>query len=71
MKKIYRSLFIRGLLLLLLTSLPVLPGCGLEETDTEKLKDLSYEILEEKDIPEEFLSVIEEKKESIDRKSVV
>ena len=65
MKKIYRSLFIRGLLLLLLTSLPVLPGCGLEETDTEKLKDLSYEILEEKDIPEEFLSVIEEKKESI------
>lgn len=51
------------LLTLLLALLPA--GCGLEKTDNRKLKDLSYTILEEKDIPQEFLAVIEEKKESI------
>ncbi|MCI8300310.1 MAG: protease complex subunit PrcB family protein [Lachnospiraceae bacterium] len=40
-------------------------GCGLEETDSQKLEDLPYTILEEKEIPQEFLSVIEEKKEEI------
>ncbi len=66
MKKMYRNIFIRKFfLLMLLLCLPLLPGCGVEETDTEKLKDLSYEILEEKDIPAEFLAVIEEKKETI------
>lgn len=40
----------------------IFQGCGVEETDSRKLKDLSYVILEEKDIPQEFLSVIEEKK---------
>ncbi len=40
-------------------------GCGLEETDSRKLEDLSYTILEEQEVPQEFLSVIEEKKEGI------
>lgn len=51
-------------LMILLFAL-LLAGCGLEKTDNRKLKDLSYTILEEKDIPEEFLAVIEEKKENI------
>ncbi|NBH14942.1 protease complex subunit PrcB family protein [Lachnospiraceae bacterium] len=53
-----------GLLSLLLCII-FLAGCGLEETDSRKLEDLSYAILEEKEIPQEFLSVIEEKKEEI------
>ncbi len=40
-------------------------GCGVEETDSQKLEDLPYTILEEKEIPQEFLTVIEEKKENI------
>lgn len=55
----------RSILILLMAAFCFLQGCGLEETDTKKLKDLSYEILEEKEIPEEFLSIIEEKKETI------
>lgn len=53
-----------GLLCLLLWMCSFWQGCGLEETDTKKLKDLSYEILEEKEVPEEFLKAIEEKKET-------
>lgn len=40
-------------------------GCGLEKMDEQKVEDLSYTILEEKEIPQEFLAVIEEKKEQI------
>lgn len=54
----------RALLLVLILSI-FIQGCGVEETDTRKLKDLSYTILEEKEIPEEFLNVIEEKKETM------
>lgn len=43
----------------------VVSGCGLEKMDEQKLEDLSYTILEEKEIPQEFLAVIEEKKEQI------
>ncbi|MEY8391632.1 protease complex subunit PrcB family protein [Lachnospiraceae bacterium 45-W7] len=65
MKK--RFFFMRNLsgLLSLLLCIIFLAGCGLEETDSQKLEDLSYAILEEKEIPQEFLSVIEEKKEEI------
>lgn len=54
-----------GALLFVLVLSMLFQGCGIEETDTRKLKDLSYTILEEKEIPEEFLNVIEEKKESM------
>lgn len=40
-------------------------GCGLEKMDEQKVEDLSYTILEDKEIPQEFLAVIEEKKEQI------
>lgn len=45
--------------------LTIVSGCGLEKTDSKKLEDLSYTILEEKEIPQEFLAVIEEKKEQM------
>lgn len=45
--------------------LGLLPGCGLEKTDSRKLEDLQYKILEDKEVPQEFLAVIEEKKEQI------
>lgn len=45
--------------------LGIFGGCGLEKTDDRKLEDLSYTILEEKEIPQEFLAVIEEKKEQM------
>ena len=45
--------------------LGIFGGCGLEKTDEKKLEDLTYTILEEKEIPQEFLAVIEEKKEQM------
>ena len=41
-----------------------LQGCGVIETDTQKIEDLEYEILEEKDIPQELSEMIEERKET-------
>ncbi len=49
-----------GVLILLLC----LQGCGVIETDTQKIEDLEYEILEEKDIPQELSEMIEEGKET-------
>lgn len=40
-------------------------GCGVEKTDNRKLEDLSYAILEDKEVPQEFLAIIEERKEQI------
>ena len=39
-------------------------GCGIERTDGQKLEDLPYAILEEKEIPQELLKAMEEKKET-------
>lgn len=60
-----RQYYFAIIAVLLAAILCFLPGCGVEETDTEKLKDLAYSILEEKEVPEEFLAVIEGKKEQI------
>lgn len=43
----------------------LMAGCGLEKTDNQKLDDITYTILEDKEIPQEFLAVIEERKEQI------
>lgn len=43
----------------------LMAGCGLEKTDNQKLEDITYTILEDKEIPQEFLAVIEERKEQI------
>ena len=60
-----RYIYFCAITFMLTAILCFLPGCGVEKTDTEKLKDLDYSILEQKDIPEEFLSVIEEKKGAV------
>lgn len=62
-----RGIIIRGKCFLgaVILMLGIFGGCGLEKTDDRKLEDLSYTILEEKEIPQEFLAVIEEKKEQM------
>lgn len=40
----------------------MLCGCGIEKTNGRKVQDLSYEIVEEENIPEELFTRIEEKK---------
>ena len=51
-------------LLCCVLSANLLCGCGLTETDTKKVKDVEYQILGEKDSPQEFLGIIEEKKQT-------
>ncbi len=62
---IFSPAYLCSLLFVLLLMGILSAGCGLEETDGQKLEDVSYTILEEKEIPKEFLSVIEEKKEQV------
>ena len=40
-----------------------LGGCGMGKTDTEKIRDLDYTVLESEEIPAELGEMIEEKKE--------
>lgn len=65
MYKLHCRALLWGVCLLLFACSCCLAGCGAEETKREKLKDLEYDILEEQDIPKEFLAVIEEKKETM------
>ncbi|MCI9525532.1 MAG: protease complex subunit PrcB family protein [Lachnospiraceae bacterium] len=62
-----RGIITRGkwIVLAVILMLGIFGGCGLEKTDEKKLEDLTYTILEEKEIPQEFLAVIEEKKEQM------
>lgn len=62
-----RGIIIRGKCFIwaVILMLGMFGGCGLEKTDDRKIEDLSYMILEEKEIPQEFLAVIEEKKEQM------
>lgn len=39
-----------------------LSGCSVQKNETEKLKDLDYTIVEEKEVPEELQGILEEKK---------
>lgn len=50
-----------GLLLSIILLLGLV-GCGVEDTDPEKLKDLEFTVVEDSDVPEELLNIIEEKK---------
>lgn len=54
--------YILGTFLLMTVSAGVLSGCSIEETNGTKVKDLEYTIVEDSDMPEELLSMIEEKK---------
>lgn len=58
-KKIIWFIVILGLGFLIST----LAGCGKEVSQVEKIKDLEYQILSEEEIPQEVLTMIEEKKE--------
>jgi hypothetical protein len=62
-----RGIITRGkwIVLAVILMLGIFGGCGLEKTDEKKLEDLTYTILEEKEIPQEFFAVIEEKKEQM------
>ena len=40
----------------------LLSGCSIEDTNRTKVKDLEYTIVEDADVPEEVMSMIEEKK---------
>ena len=52
----YHGMIMYGIALAAVVCACIFQGCGLEETDTKKLKDLSYEILEEKSVmPDEFI----------------
>lgn len=39
-------------------------GCSVETVSSKKLQDIDFTVVEEEDIPEEFLSVIQEKETS-------
>ncbi len=53
----------RGLLLLAVMLLgSVLGGCSVEETNRTKVADIEYVIVEDAGIPEELMTMIEEKK---------
>ena len=54
----------RWLRILLFTALlgSVLSGCSVEETNRTKVADLEYTIIEDTRIPEELMTMIEEKK---------
>ncbi len=40
-----------------------LAGCSVERKDVAKVRELEFEVVEEKEIPEELRQIIEEKKE--------
>lgn len=46
----------------LMAVMVILKGCGIEKTDNKKINDLSYEMVEEENTPEELKKKIEEKK---------
>ena len=46
-------------------------SCGIENVDTEKLRDLDYTVVEEEDIPEEVFEKILEEYESFSRSAYI
>ena len=57
MKKVY--------LLILLMSICFLYGCSIKKTSSEKINDIEYTIVEDEDVPEELMTLINEKKEEV------
>lgn len=52
----------RGLLVAVTFLVGTIAGCSVEETNRTKVADLTYSIVEDADIPEELVTMIEEKK---------
>ena len=59
-KKVMKAVFL--LLIAATAGTVAMKGFGVTDTEEEKLKDLDFTVLEERNIPDEFLEVIEEKK---------
>lgn len=57
-----RELSRQGILVLLLSVLLCLGGCGVKTTGEEKLKDCDFTVLEEEEVPKELNTLIEERK---------
>lgn len=57
-----RTMIRRICLLACCLILVILTGCKTEKTDIKKIKDLEFTVLEEADVPKEFMKRIEEKK---------
>lgn len=58
MKQKYRSVAI----VVIIAACLGVSGCGIEKTDSRKVSDMAYEMVEEDDIPKELTAKIEEKK---------
>lgn len=57
-----RTMIRRFCLLVSCLILVIMTGCKTEKTDIKKLKDLEFTVVEDADVPEEFMKRIEEKK---------
>ena len=51
-----------AILLCIMGSLLGISACSIQKTSTEKLHDLEFTVVEEKEVPEELMKMIEEKK---------
>lgn len=61
-RKNWQNFCILGVIAVLFLSGCLLCGCSIEDTNGTKVSDLDYTIVEESEIPEELLTMIEEKK---------
>ena len=59
-----KKVWLRILLLLLVLLSFLLSGCSLKKEETEKKEDLDFTIVADADIPQEFQSILEEKKQN-------
>ncbi len=58
----FKIRYLAGLLILLLVL--SLAGCGKEEEEIKKVKDLDYTVVEEADLPDQLLELVNKKKNS-------
>lgn len=52
----WKRVFLIGIILIFLS------GCSIQKNETEKLRDLEYTIVADKELPEELKEIVEEKK---------
>lgn len=60
--KVWHSLFLHVVVIGVVMTANLICGCGVENTDGHKVRDLQYEIVEEDQLPDELKTKIEEKK---------
>ena len=52
-------------ILLSLIMLLILPACSVQKLATDKIRDIEFTVVEEKNIPEELKAMVEEKKNTV------